>query len=222
MQFTDAVSQRYSCRAFLPDLVPQIQLEEIFTLAGKAPSNCNVQPWHTHVVSGAACDSMREKMAAAITENPQGSPDFTWSGKFAGTYQERQICAALGLWEKQGVDRKDREKRDWSWMRNFKFFDAPHAAFIFLPTGFAEELRIAGDVGMYAQTLMLALTDAGLASCPQTSLSFFPDVVREACGVDDSYRLLMGLSFGYPDLTDAANEFRTERAPLSDTTVFHS
>ena len=106
-------------------------------------------------------------------------------------------------------------------MRNFEFFDAPHVAFIFVTDEFPETLRLATDVGMYAQTLMLALADEGIGSCPQTSISCYPDLVREELGVESRFKLLMGLSFGYVDKADNANNFRTDRAALADTTVFH-
>jgi hypothetical protein len=45
--------------------------------------------------------------------------------------------------------------------------------------------------------------------------------VREDLGVESNFKLLMGLSFGYIDKADAANNFRTERAALNDTATFH-
>ncbi len=222
MEFADVVKARHSYRGFLPNAVDEKTLKEIFELASWAPSNCNVQPWHVHVLSGDACNSMREKMKAAALENPSGNPDFPWQGKFSGDYRERQICSALGLWEHQGVTREDREKREWSWMRNFEFFDAPHIAFIFVTDEFPELVRLAGDTGMYAQTLMLAMENAGLGSCPQTSVSCYPDLVRQELGVESQFKLMMGLSFGYVDHADSANNLRTDRAPLEQSTTFHS
>lgn len=222
MEFTDVVKARHSHRGFLPKAVDQRTLKEVFELASWAPSNCNIQPWHVHVLSGDACNRMREKMKVAAVEQPSGNPDFPWQGKFSGDYRERQICSAVGLWEHQGVTRDDREKRAWSWMRNFEFFDAPHIAFIFVTDEFPELVRLAGDTGMYAQTLMLALENAGIGSCPQTSVSCYPDLVRQELGVESRFKLLMGLSFGYVDESDGANNFRTERAPLEQSTTFHS
>jgi len=222
MDFAAAVRGRRSYRGFLPKLVDQATLESIFELANWAPSNCNVQPWHVHVLSGAACDRMREKIKAQATVDAAGNPDFPWQGKFSGDYKQRQICSALGLWEHQGVTRDDPERRAWSWMRNFEFFDAPHIAFIFVTDQFPELVRLVGDAGMYAQTLMLAMTDAGLGSCPQTSVSCYPDLVRAELGIESHYKLLMGLSFGYVDSSDPANNLRTEREPLEKTTFFHS
>jgi len=222
MEFADVVHARHSYRGFLPKAVDTKTLKEVFELANWAPSNCNVQPWHVHIVSGEACNRLRQKMQAAAIENPNGNSDFPWQGKFTGPYRERQICSALGLWEHQGVAREDREKRAWSWMRNFEFFDAPHVAFIFVTDEFPETVRLAADVGMYAQTLMLSLANAGIGCCPQTSISCYPDMVREALGVESQFKLLMGLSFGYVDSADPANNFRTERAALQDTAIFHN
>ena len=222
MEFADVVKARHSYRGFLPKAVDEQTLKDIFELASWSPSNCNVQPWHVHVLSGDACNSMREKMKAAAIKEPSGNPDFTWQGKFSGDYRERQICSALGLWEHQGVTREDKEKRAWSWMRNFEFFDAPHIAFIFVTDEFPELVRLAGDTGMYAQTLMLALENAGLGSCPQTSVSCYPDLVREELGIESQFKLMMGLSFGYVDHDDSANNLRTDRAPLEQSTTFHN
>jgi nitroreductase len=222
MEFSDVVRVRHSYRGFLPKQVDEQTLRGIFELANWAPSNCNVQPWHVHVLSGDACDRMREKMKAAAVAEVPFNPDFPWEGKFSGDYKERQICSALGLWEHQGVTRNNPEKRAWSWMRNFEFFDAPHIAFIFVTDEFPELVRLAGDVGMYSQTLMLAMADAGIGSCPQTSVSCYPDLVREELGVDSHYKLMMGLSFGYIDEANSANNLRTERDPLEATTSFYS
>jgi nitroreductase len=222
MEFADVVRARHSYRGFLPKQVDEQTLKEVFELANWAPSNCNVQPWHVHVLSGEACDSMRKKMVATASTDATGNPDFPWQGKFTGDYKARQICSALGLWEHQGVTREDYKKRAWSWMRNFEFFDAPHIAFIFVTDEFPELVRLAGDVGMYSQTLMLAMANAGIGSCPQTSVSCFPDLVREELGIENHYKLLLGLSFGYVDEEDSANNLRTERDSLDKTTTFHS
>ena len=222
MEFAEVVRARHSFRGFLPKAVDEKTIKDIFELASWAPSNCNVQPWSVHVLSGDACDRMREKMVAKVSTDSAGNPDFPWQGKFTGDYKARQICSALGLWEHQGVTRDNPEKRAWSWMRNFEFFDAPHIAFIFVTDEFPELVRLAGDVGMYSQTLMLAMADAGIGSCPQTSVSCFPDLVREELGIESQYKLMMGLSFGYIDESDPANKLRTERDSLYKTTHFYS
>ena len=75
---------------------------------------------------------------------------------------------------------------------------------------------------MYAQSLMLSLTALGLGSCPQTSLGFHADTVREVLSIDASQKLLFGISFGYVDETAAANRCRTVCATVAENTHFYS
>jgi len=76
------------------------------------------------------------------------------------------------------------------------------------------------DVGMYAQTLMLAMSVNGIASCAQGSLRDYPDLVRETFGLAPEVKVLFGISFGFEDQNVPANQARTERAPISETVQF--
>jgi len=134
-------------------------------------------------------------------------------------YKERQGEAANALFKVMGITREDKVERNAAFMRNFTFFDAPHVAFLFIPQEYG--LREATDIGMYAQSLMLSLTAHGLGSCPQTSLGFHADLVRKTLGVDEGFKLLFGISFGYIDETAAANQCRTARAAVNENTFFH-
>lgn len=216
---TDAIRSRRSVRGFLPKEVPQDTLRAIFTLAQCAPSNCNTQPWVVHVVSGAACDTLRLRLGQAALDPAAHAPDFHYDGRYDGAYRDRQHDAAAQLHRAMEIARDDKSGRARSFLRNFSFFDAPHAVFIFLPEPFG--LREATDCGMYAQTLMLAMAAHNVASCPQTSLSFHPPIVREALGVGETLRLLFGISFGYEDPSAKANACRVGRAELDHAVSFH-
>jgi nitroreductase len=135
--------------------------------------------------------------------------DFPYDGQYQGVYKERQYQAATDLYSAMGIAREDKAGRNEQFMQNFRFFGAPHVAFIFLPEPFG--LREAADCGMYAQSLMLALTAEGLASCPQTALSFNADLVREVLGIGAENKLLFGISFGEEDTDAAVNNCRTQR-----------
>ena len=215
----DAIRTRRSVRCFLPEAVPPDTLRAIFTLAQCAPSNCNTQPWLTHVVSGAVCDNLRQRLSQAALEPAAHAPDYPYDGRYEGAFLERQHGAAAQLHGAMGIARDDKAGRARSFMQNFNFFGAPHAAFVFMPATFG--LREAADCGMYAQTLMLAMAAHGVASCPQTSLSFHPQVVRAALDVDAVQRLLFGISFGYEDPDASANACRVGRAALEQSVVFH-
>jgi nitroreductase len=216
--FAGIIQHRKSVRAFQPHPVPRPVLERIFQLCNHTPSNCNTQPWVVHVASGAPLETLR-KAIPDLMMNGVVNMDFPYDGKYSGVYKERQVGAAESMFGAMGIAREDKLKRNEAFMRNFVFFDAPHVAFLFIPDAFS--LREAVDIGMYAQSLMLALDAHGLGSCPQTSLGFHADLVRETLGVDPSLKLLFGISFGYEDTSAAVNACRTLRAPIEDNTFFH-
>jgi nitroreductase len=214
-----AIRQRRSVRAFLDQPVPQALQAQAFALAQCAPSNCNTQPWVAHVVSGSKLDALRAALHRAGMDPAQHRPDFAFDGRYPGIYRERQHDAAARLYAAMGVARDDKAARGAAALRNFLCFDAPHAVFAFLPEPFG--VREAVDCGMWAQTLMLAFTAQGVASCPQAALSFHPDVVREHLGLAPSLRVLFGISFGYEDTAAPANACRVPRAALDAAVTWH-
>jgi nitroreductase len=219
MTIDEAIRRRRSVRGFLPDEVPEAMLREVFELAQWSPSNCNVQPWTPHVVSGEALQQLRASLVAAGMCDEPIRPDWPADGKFTGVYRERQVDAAHQLYGAMGVTRSDAVGRKMAYIRNHAFFDAPHAVLIFMPAPF--DTREAADIGMYAQTLMLALTARGIASCAQGALGLFPEIIRERLGISPNYKLLFGISFGYEDHNVKANAARVGRATLADALQFH-
>jgi nitroreductase len=75
---------------------------------------------------------------------------------------------------------------------------------------------------MYTQSLMLAMTANGLASCAQGALSHYAAIKRRELGVAAGLSLIYGLAFGYEETSHAANAARADRAPLAETTTFHA
>lgn len=216
--FESVVRTRRSVRGFLAKEVDAQTLEKVFELAQTAPSNCNTQPWHVHVASGKVAAEIKERLTASMAQG-ETDMDFPYSGKYDGQYKVRQYDAAAQLYTAMGVTREDKDGRQAAFIRNFSFFDAPHAAFLFIPEEFG--MREAADLGMYAQNLMLSLTAYGIASCPQTALGFNCGLVREILGVPANMRLLFGIAFGYEDESVAANNARVGRAGLADAVKFH-
>lgn len=205
----DLLRARRSVRGFRPDPVPAELLERVMDMAQLAPSNCNVQPWTAHVVSGDAAERMRTVLHDAARSGTRMTPDFPLTGAYPGHYRRRQIDAAKSLFAATNVAREDVAARTESFLRNFRFFDAPHAMFLFIPAWAG--MREAADCGMYAQSFMLALTANGLASCAQGALSHHAEIVHRELGVGEDQKLLFGIAFGYEDATHPANAARTVR-----------
>lgn len=220
MTLEQALRQRRSVRAFLPQQVPDATLRDVFNLAQLAPSNCNTQPWVVHVASGASCERLRHRLTQAGMDPSQHLPDFPYDGRYPGVYRERQVDAAAQLYGAMGIAREDKLARGHALLANYAFFGAPHVAFICLPDHFG--LREAADCGIYAQALMLALTAKGLASCPQAAVSFPAPAVRQELGLPEGLKVLMGVSFGYEDPEAPANRCRVGRANLDAAVTFHA
>ena len=213
--------ERRSVRGYLSRPVSDDVLASVFSMAQCAPSGCNAQPWQVHVASGDAANGLREALHGAAATGCDLDVDFPLTGPYpAGVFRQRQIGAAVALFEATRVARDDRDARTQSMLRNFRFFEAPHVAFLFLPD-WARDREIF-DCGLYAQSLMLALTAYGIASCPQASLGYYADIIRQQLDIEGDMRLLLGISFGYADTTHPANRVRTERAHISEAVEIHT
>lgn len=217
--FDTVIHTRRSVRGYLPQRLDQSVIAEVFTLAARAPSNCNVQPWEVHVASGKALRALGAALVSAAERGEVPTPDVAMISRYQGAHRERQIDAARALYGAMGIGRDDHAGRARAFARNLDAFGAPHAAFLFLPEGF--DLREAADLGGYAQTLMLVMASRGIASCAQGALSLYPAIVRDQLGLAKGPRLIMGIAFGLEDPDHPANGARTGRAELADTVRFH-
>jgi nitroreductase len=210
--FEQIVLGRHSVRGFTGQPIPDALLKHLFSVSRWAPSNCNVQPWFAHVASGAAAERIRAGLYALADADVEPKPDVHMHVAYPGEWRERQI------YDVTDVARDDRAARRASVLRNYRFFDAPHVAFLFTPDW--GDLTEAANVGMYAQTLMLAMAAHGIGSCAQGALGQYADFVHAELGVPQTLRLLFGIAFGYPDTSHPANAARTDRAPDGGA-VFH-
>lgn len=220
MDLIDAIYERRSVRGYLDKPVPEDVMQEIFTIAQQAPSNCNVQPWKVYVASGELKDRLRQKMYDNTLNGVAPNPDYEYRGDFKDEYRKRQVDCAVALYSKMGIARDDKEGRQYAVLRNFEFFDAPHIAFIGMNPNFGTTVAL--DVGMWAQTLMLTMVAHGIHSCPMGTMRNYPDLVRDVFDIQDGTKILFGISFGYEDKAVPANETRTTRDPISSNVVFKS
>ena len=155
----EAIRRRRSVRGFLPDEVPEATLREVFELAQWAPSNCNVQPWTPHVVSGEALTRLREALVDAGMRDEPIKPDLA-----GGPQVRRRLSRAAGrrgaaaLWRDGRRAARPRRRARWPMSAITPVFDAPQRSSSSCRS--RSTTREATDIGMYAQTLMLALDRA--------------------------------------------------------------
>ena len=210
----DAVfAARFSCRAFKPDPVPQADIERIVSLARRTPSWCNAQPWQVVITRGAETDAFRTALQAEVLQASH-TPDIPFPDSYSGIYQDRRRTCGFQLYNAVGIERGDRQGRADQMMRNFALFDAPHVAIISSPA----ELGPYGalDCGGFVTAFTTAAQALGIATIPQAAIASYAPFVHRHFDIPDDRLVLCAISFGYADMDDPANAFRTERAEVDD------
>jgi len=209
--FDEVMRERWSCRGFLPDPVPQTVLLEAFEVAQQTASWCNTQPWHAHLLGGEALQALSGRLVEAVTAGAY-TPDLPMPTEFPGVYGERRRQAGYALYEALGIAREDRPARAEQMLKNFTFFGAPHAAVITSDRAQGTYAHI--DTGAYVGNLMHALTARGVATCAQAAIAMQSAVVREVLGLPDDRVVVCGMAIGYADPEHPANRIRIPRGPV--------
>src|ERR1700716_2770306 len=211
----ELLSERYSCRAFLPQPVPRATIERILTAAQKTASWCNSQPWQLAIASGPATKKFRDAVYAAAVSGKPNTGDFPFPREYRGVYLERRRESGFQLYNSLGIARGDKAGYSRQSLENFNLFGAPHVAIVHTD----EALGVYGaiDCGGYVTSFMLAAQALGLATIPQAALAFHSEAVRNHFGLGDDRRVVCGISFGFPDRDHKANSYRTTRAGVADT-----
>lgn len=219
--FGEVVASRRSPRAFLREPMSEDAIRAVLEEAQHAPSNCNTQPWQMHIVSGAMRDALSDALLEAMCSG-RYAMDFGFDkDAYPEPYRGRAEAQGRAYYQALGVGRDDRLERAEVVERNVRFFSAPHVALLFMPE-VGDNVRVAADLGMYAQTFLLSLTARGYAGVPQAVLSYFADTARGLLGIGSDMKLLFGISFGMPDPDHPAFRHREGRVPLDDSVVWHA
>lgn len=209
----ETIRQRRAIRMFLPDRpVPRGLIDQALDLAIRAPSNSNIQPWHVVFVSGAA----RDRLVAALLEAAQAGPPQVPALPEHFTHFRSDLGKVV--YGSMGIARDDAEGRRAAVLRNWEFFRAPVGGIVCMDRelGLVDSL----GVGMFLQTLLLALTARGLGTCVQVAIAGYPDIIREQLAIPEQLSILCGLSIGYADPDFPANKIRIGRQPIEKNAVF--
>ena len=218
MKVTQALKVRKSVRKFTDKAIEQDTLKELFEAAKWTASSKNTQPWKVVVVSGQKKIDLMQKLLQACEngEKPRMEYDYD-GGKLEGELKQRAIDCGQALYGALSIEREDKEKRIEQWKQNYVSFDSPSVIFIFKnkDVGLSSYM----DCGMLIQSIMLAATDLGLATCSQASLGQYPDIVKKDVGFEE-YTLVCGMAIGYEDTTAPVNNYRTAREAVEDFVKF--
>lgn len=210
MDIRQAITGRFSTRAYLDKPVSMEAIRDILDTARWAPSGVNTQPWRVAVVQGEKLQQLSQEFLRLAAEGVKPSPDYDYyPGEWIDPYKQRRFKCGMDLYKALDIGREDKEKRLEAALNNYRFFGAPVSLFLFMDKRMGRGSWL--DMGMFIQSVMLAARGYGLGTCPQASTADYPDVVREKLGVSDQNLLLCGMALGYPDENHPVNQYRTVR-----------
>lgn len=216
---TQIMADRYSCRAFVPEPVPDADLIRIIETARHVPSWCNAQPWQVEITRGAGTERLRRALMQAARAASPPAPDLTWPSTYSGAYAERRRTCGFQLYEALGIEKSDRAGRREQMLRNYAFFDAPHVAILHSPA----ELGPYGamDTGGFVAAFTLAATALGIATIAQAAIAAYAPLLKDHLHIAEDRLILCAISLGYADTDAPANQFRTNRAEAANILRWH-
>lgn len=217
-----AITSRRSVRAFLPEPVANEDIRQILSVAARAPSGTNTQPWYVYVVTGSRLTTMTEDLVQAFldpastghhTEEYQYYPH-QWKSPFI----ERRRKVGFDLYGLLGLTKENKAGMKLQHARNFRFFDAPVALVLSTDRDMGTGSWL--DFGCFIQNIMVAARARGLDTCPQAALNPYHAIIREHTAMPQSQILMCCVALGYADTSKIENTLVTERAPVDHFTTF--
>lgn len=222
MNVSEAVAGRRSIRRFLDRSVDPELLRDVLAKATRAPSGGNLQPWHIHVVSGQKLIDLKQIVARQVAAMPagEGAEYDIYPKLLDDPYRQRTFQLGQVLYERLGIPREDKAGRARWFARNFEFFGAPVGLFCYVDRTHGPPQW--SDLGMYLQTVMLLLREAGLDSCPQECWALYPRTIGDFLGAPAEQMLFTGMSIGWRDESAPENNGEIPRASIEEVVHFHA
>lgn len=204
---------RKAVRAFRPQPVPRELVQQILRDASTSPSGANIQPWRVYVVSGRKKDELAQALVAASRAGT-GSPPDHFPEPLPDVFRSRLQDFGSRYYTSLGIERHDTHARTRQSERNFEFFGAPVGLIFSIDRRLKPHSWI--DLGLFAQTLMIAAKSRGVDTCPQVSFAPFHDVIASHLEMPPEEVTAFGMSMGYGDPHAKVNQTRMPRERVED------
>ncbi len=214
----NAITSRRSIRAFLPTPVAREDIEAILSVASRAPSGSNTQPWKVYVLTGEIRQRLSQRILDAYLDPQQAAQhkeeyDY-YPREWVSPYVDRRRKVGWDLYALLGLTRDNKAGMQAQHGRNYAFFDAP-VGLIFTIDRVMEQGSWL-DYGMFLQSVMVAARARGLDTCPQAAFTQFHRVIADTLQIPDGEQLVCGMALGHADGSKVENTLATERAPVSE------
>ena len=212
-----AITTRRSLRAFLPTPVPRASIEAILSVAARAPSGTNTQPWKVYVLTGEAKTSLSRKIQAAFNdpaEREKHSEEYAYyPTEWKSPFIDRRRKVGWDLYGLLDIAKTDKARMHAQHGRNYDFFGAPVGLMFTIDRVMRQGSWL--DYGMFLQSIMVAARGRGLDTCPQAAFMQFHRIISAHIGAPDNEQVVCGMSLGFADSAAVENTLVTEREPVS-------
>lgn len=213
---------RHCVRAFLPKTVERAVIEDILSVASRAPSGTNTQPWQVYVLTGKAKEALSKEIVNTYLDpekNKQHTEEYHYyPTEWVEPYIGRRRKIGWDLYGLLGIGKGDRERMQAQQARNYTFFDAP-VGFIFTIDRIMQQGSWL-DYGMFLQNIMLAARARGMDTCPQAAFTQYHRIIADHLKLKPEQQVVCGMALGYADESKVENTLVTEREPVSGFATF--
>ena len=212
-----AITSRRSIRAFLPTPVLRADIEALLSVAARAPSGTNTQPWQVHVLTGAAKENLSRDIRAAYDDPEERArhtePYAYYPTEWRSPYIDRRRKVGWDLYSLLGIGKADKTRMHEQHARNYAFFGAPVGLIFTIDSVMQQGSWL--DYGMFLQSVMVAARARGLDTCPQAAFTQFHRIIARHLALREGQSVVCGMSLGYADANAVENTLHTEREPVS-------
>ncbi len=215
------MTKRRSIRAFLPTQIDESIIDSILTVASRAPSGTNSQPWRVHLLTGETLCRLSQAVCKAF-DTSDGSHQAEYNyypSEFFEPYLSRRRNVGLQLYSLLEISKGDQAKMKQQHRKNFEFFGAPVGLIFTIDRRLAQGSWL--DYGMFLQNVILAAEARGLTTCAQGAWIDYHKIITDILQLSPNEQVVCGMALGYEDLDAPENSLISERESLENFVVKH-
>jgi nitroreductase len=209
MKVADALTTRFTIRAFKPDRISRDLLIKILGPALHAPSWANTQPWEIFVATGEPLERIRKAYAEILKNCVPRNPDIAMPKEWPDACRMRMETLKAERTALIEQECKDPASLTDLMQMNYKLFNAPVVVYLCMDRCLTPWSLF--DLGAMSHGIMLAAQEQGVSSAVAVTLAAHPDVVRKELDIPENFAIVIGIALGYPDLDSPQNKYRSKR-----------
>lgn len=209
MNFDDCLKNRFSCRDFCKDFsLDNDTLTKLAKLAYLSPSASNMQEVKLCFVSNNILKTLKQELLKAFYENSKKSAFLNfYPANLAQNYKDKRFLNASKLYGLLNINKDDKNARLKQWTKNYEFFNANNAAFIYIDKDLDNGAIF--DAGIFSANLINAATSLNINTCFQASVCEYNDIISNVLNINN-VNFLCAIALGKAT-KDKINSFRSEK-----------